>query len=51
VASAAKVFDLLNESTSLIEKVAQNTQLFRTNMKQFGFNILVRILIALNGIV
>ena len=42
VASASKVFDLLTESTSLIEKVENNTKLFRDEMKSFGFNILVR---------
>ena len=42
VASASKVFDLLTESTSLTEKVEKNTNFFRTEMKSFGFNILVR---------
>ena len=41
VASASKVFDLLNQSTSLIEKVENNTKQFRNEMKSFGFNILV----------
>lgn len=41
VASASKVFDLLNQSSSLIQKVEENTKLFRTEMKNFGFNILV----------
>lgn len=40
VATASKVFDLLTEDNSFVEKVAQNTKLFRDSMKGAGFNIL-----------
>ena len=41
VGSASKVFDMLTKSSSLTEKVEKNTKLFRSEMKSFGFNILV----------
>ena len=41
VAQAIKVFDLLTKDSSLVEKVDENTRLFRQSMKEFGFNILV----------
>ncbi|KAH9417723.1 hypothetical protein DERP_011434 [Dermatophagoides pteronyssinus] len=40
VAQAIKVFDLLTKDSSLVEKVDENTRLFRQSMKEFGFNIL-----------
>lgn len=40
VATASKVFDLLTQDNSFVEKVAQNTKLFRDSMKSAGFNIL-----------
>src|SRR5205823_4287227 len=36
VSCASKVFDILLESSSLTEKVATNTKLFRTKMKAAG---------------
>lgn len=41
VATASKVFDLLARDNSFVEKVADNTKLFRDSMKDAGFNILV----------
>ena len=41
VASASKALDLILQDTSLPQKVAQNTQRFRTKMTQLGFRILV----------
>ena len=41
VAQAIKVFDLLTADSSLVEKVHENTKLFRESMKEYGFNILV----------
>ena len=43
VATASKVFDLLMKDNSLVERVTNNTKMFRTEMKAAGFNILVRI--------
>ncbi|KAI2809777.1 hypothetical protein BLOT_000929 [Blomia tropicalis] len=40
VATASKVFDLLARDNSFVEKVADNTKLFRDSMKDAGFNIL-----------
>ena len=36
-----KVFDLLMDGSELIEKVAQNTNLFRSRMTAAGFHIIV----------
>lgn len=40
VASAKKVFDILLQGTDLTEKVVENTKLFRSRMKQAGFNVI-----------
>jgi len=40
VATASKVFDLLAKDNSFVDKVANNTKLFRHSMKDAGFNIL-----------
>lgn len=39
VSCASKVFDILLTSSHLTEKVAKNTELFRSQMKKSGFNI------------
>merc|ERR1712106_921281 len=39
VASASKVFDMLFESTSLVEKITSNTKKFREEMTAAGFTI------------
>merc|ERR1712106_1262084 len=39
VASASKVFDMLFESTSLVEKITSNTKRFREAMTAAGFTI------------
>eukprot|EP01026_Neomeris_dumetosa_P078905 TRINITY_DN85701_c0_g1_i3.p1 TRINITY_DN85701_c0_g1~~TRINITY_DN85701_c0_g1_i3.p1 ORF type:complete len:375 (-),score=53.44 TRINITY_DN85701_c0_g1_i3:113-1237(-) len=39
VAAALKVFDMLNESQELIQKLQDNTQYFRREMSALGFNI------------
>jgi len=39
VASASKVFDMLFESTSLVEKINSNTKRFRESMTAAGFTI------------
>jgi len=39
VASASKVFDMLFESSSLVEKINSNTQRFRKSMTEAGFTI------------
>lgn len=36
-----KVFDLLMDGSELIEKVTQNTKLFRSRMTAAGFHIIV----------
>lgn len=41
VATASKVFDLLTRDNSFVEKVTENTKLFRQSLKEAGFNILV----------
>ncbi|RWS26397.1 2-amino-3-ketobutyrate coenzyme A ligase-like protein [Leptotrombidium deliense] len=40
VASASKVFDILMHNNQLSDKVANNTKLFRSEMKSLGFDIL-----------
>lgn len=40
VGGASKVFDLLMDGSELIEKVAQNTNLFRSRMTAAGFHII-----------
>lgn len=43
VASGLKALDLIMRNTSLPEKVAQNTERFRTKMTKLGFKISVRL--------
>jgi glycine C-acetyltransferase len=40
VASSIKVFDIMTHSTHLVQKLQDNTQLFRTEMNKLGFHIL-----------
>lgn len=40
VAAASKVFDILNESSDLIQQLGRNTKLFRSRMSEAGFNVL-----------
>jgi glycine C-acetyltransferase len=40
VASSIKVFDIMTHSTHLVQKLQDNTHLFRTEMNKLGFNIL-----------
>lgn len=40
VGASLEVFDMLNEDTSLLDKLKQNTAHFRTEMKKAGFTIL-----------
>jgi len=39
VACASKVFDMLMESSDLVDKLSINTQLFRARMAEAGFNV------------
>lgn len=38
-AASIKVFQILNESVDLVQKLQDNTQMFRTEMKRLGFTI------------
>ncbi len=40
VGASLEVFDMLNESTELLDNLARNTKHFRTEMKKAGFTIL-----------